>query len=244
MSRHVTRMTIDDAEHYTPEQRAEIIASYPAHERKARTKGIPVLGSGRVFPIDEDDIKIKAFEIPAHWPVIGGIDFGWDHPTAASKLAWDRDADVLYVTNSYGQREATPIIHAAAVKPWGAEMPWAWPHDGLQHDKGSGDELAAQYRAQGLNMLPEKATFPDGGNGVEAGVAEMLDRMMSGRWKVFEHLEDWFSEFRLYHRKDGLIVKENDDRLCSSRYAMMMKRFAAVPENKWGGTIKTRIRVV
>jgi phage terminase large subunit-like protein len=46
----VTTMTIDDAEHYSPEQRAAIIASYPAHERDARVKGIPSLGSGRVFP--------------------------------------------------------------------------------------------------------------------------------------------------------------------------------------------------
>lgn len=243
MSRHVTRMTIEDAEHYTPEQRASIIASYPAHERKARAQGIPVLGSGRVFPVDEDDLKVKAFEIPAHWPVIGGLDFGWDHPTGAVKIAWDRDGDTIYVTNSYGQREATPVIHAAALKPWGPEMPWAWPHDGLQHDKGSGEELASQYRAQGLQMLSERATFEDGGNGVEAGVSEMLDRMLTGRWKVFEHLEDWFSEFRLYHRKDGLIVKLNDDRLSASRYAMMMKRFASVPQT-WGTTIKTRIRVV
>ena len=41
----VTTMTIDDAEHYTPEQRTAIIASYPAHEREARTRGIPSLGS-------------------------------------------------------------------------------------------------------------------------------------------------------------------------------------------------------
>ena len=226
MSRHVTRMTIDDAEHYTPEQRAEIIASYPAQERKARAKGIPILGSGRVFPIDEDDIKVKAFDIPETWVQIGGLDFGWDHPTAAARLAWDKDTDTIYVTASYGMREATPIIHAAALKPWGEWLPFAWPHDGLQHDKGSGDALASQYEAQGLNMLPEKATFEDGGNGVEAGIAEMLDRMLSDRWKVFEHLEDWFTEFRLYHRKDGLIVKLNDDRLSASRYAMMMKRFA------------------
>jgi len=226
MSRHVTRMTIDDAEHYTPAQRAEIIASYPAHERKARAKGIPILGSGRVFPIDEDDIKVKAFDIPETWAQIGGLDFGWDHPTAAARLAWDKDTDTIYVTASYGMREATPIIHAAALKPWGEWLPFAWPHDGLQHDKGSGDALASQYEAQGLNMLPEKATFEDGGNGVEAGIAEMLDRMLSDRWKVFEHLEDWFTEFRLYHRKDGLIVKLNDDRLSASRYAMMMKRFA------------------
>src|SRR5690348_5039721 len=105
MTRHVTRMTIADAEHYTEEQRAAIIASYPEHEREARAKGIPQLGSGRVFPIGEDRIKIKAFPIPEHWPQIGGLDFGWDHPTAAVKLAWDKDADVLYVTHSYGARE-------------------------------------------------------------------------------------------------------------------------------------------
>lgn len=226
MSRHVTRMTIEDADHYTPEQRAAIIASYPAHERKARTKGIPILGSGRVFPIDEDEIKCTAFTIPEEWVQIGGIDFGWDHPTGAACLAWDRDADVIYVTKSWAQRETTPVLAAAALKGWASWLPWAWPHDGLQHDKGSGEQLAEQYRVQGMDMLPARATFDDGTNGVEAGITEMLDRMQTGRWKVFEHLEDWFGEFRLYHRKDGLIVKLSDDRISASRYAMMMKRFA------------------
>ena len=243
MSRHVTRMTIADAEHYTEEQRAEIIASYPPHERKARALGIPVLGSGRVFPIDEDDLKVAAFSIPTHWVQIAGIDFGWDHPTGAVKLAWDRDTDIIYVVGSWGQREATPVIAAAALKPWGDWLPWAWPHDGLQHDKGSGEQLAAQYRAQGLNMLPERTTFDDGSNGVEAGIAEMLDRMLTGRWKVFSHLEDWFAEFRLYHRKDGLIVKLNDDRMSASRYAMMSKRFAEQPGG-WAAPIKRTPHVV
>lgn len=226
MSRHVTQMTIDDAEHYTPEQRAAIIASYPEHEREARAKGVPQLGSGRVFPVAESVIKVKPFPIPDYWDQIGGLDFGWDHPTAAVKLAWDKDADVLYVTHCYAAREQTPLHHAAAVKPWGEWLPWAWPHDGLQHDKGSGEALKDQYASHGLNMLPERAQYEDGGSGVEAGIAEMLERMQTGRWKVFEHLEDWFSEFRMYHRVDGLIVKERDDRMSASRYAMMMKRFA------------------
>lgn len=223
--RAVTTMTIDDAEHYTPEERAKIIASYPPHEREARTKGIPTLGSGRVFPVPEETITVEAFSIPPHWLRIGAMDFGWDHPFAAVELAWDRDVDVIYVTKAYRQKEATPVIHAAALKPWG-DLPWAWPHDGLQHDKGSGEQLATQYRAQGLDMLPERATFEDGTNGVEAGVMDMLDRMQSGRWKVFSHLVDWFEEFRLYHRKDGLIVKLQDDLMSASRYALMMKRFA------------------
>ncbi|KQS79046.1 DNA packaging protein [Rhizobium sp. Leaf384] len=228
LSRHVTTMTIDDAEHYTPEDRAKIIASYPAHEREARSKGIPTLGSGRIFPVTEESISVAPFEIPKHWVQIGGLDFGWDHPFGAAGCAWDRDADVFYVTKVYREREATPIIHAAALKPWGAWLPWSWPHDGLQHDKGSGEQLAKQYKVQGLAMLPERATFDDGTNGVEAGILDMLQRMQTGRWKVFSTCGEWFDEFRLYHRKDGKVVKERDDLISASRYALMMKRHAKV----------------
>jgi hypothetical protein len=77
-------------------------------------------------------------------------------------------------------------------------------------------------------MLPQRATFEDGSFGVEAGIAELLTRMESGRFKVFAHLADWFEEFRLYHRKDGLIVKSNDDLMAATRYAMMMRRHALV----------------
>ena len=230
----VTTMTIDDAEHYTPEQRAAIIASYPAHEREARTKGIPTLGSGRIFPIAEELIKVDPFEIPRHWAQICGIDFGWDHPSAAVRLAWDRDADVIYVIAAHRQKEQTPLLFASTVKPWGEWLPWAWPHDGLQHDKGSGQALRDQYAAQGLAMLQDKATHPPaegeeegtGGNGVEAGVLDLLDRMQTGRFKVFSHLNDWFEEFRMYHREDGKIVKLDDDLMSATRYANMMKRFA------------------
>lgn len=231
--RHVTTMTIDDAEHYTPEERARIIASYPKHEREARAKGIPSLGSGRIFPIEEDAITIPAFEIPAHWTQIGALDFGWDHPTAAIKAAWDRDSDCVYVVNTHRLREATPLIHAATLKAWGDWLPWAWPHDGYQHDKGSGEALAQQYRAQGLKMLSEHAQYEgDRGNGVEAGLMDMLDRMETGRLKVFGHLGDWFEEFRLYHRKDGRVVKERDDLMSATRYAIMSLRFAKVAEKK------------
>lgn len=226
MSRNVTQMTIDDAEHYTPEQRQAIIDSYPAHEREARVKGIPSMGSGRVFPIPEEDILCEPFQIPIDWVQIIGIDFGWDHPFAAIHCAWDRDADIFYVCKEFAARETTPIFHAASIKPWGDWIPIAWPHDGLQHDKQSGVTLAEAYRAQGLNMMTERATFADGSNGVEAGVMEMLDRMQTGRWKVFRTCGGWLQEFRLYHRIDGLIEAIRDDRISASRYAYMMRRNA------------------
>lgn len=229
---NVTQMQIEEAEHYTPAQRKAIIDSYPEHERDARSKGIPTMGSGKVFPVVEEFIRVDAFEIPSHWLQIGGLDFGWDHPSAGVRLAWDRDNDVIYVTACHRAREQTPVLFAACVKPWGAWLKWAWPHDGLQHDKGSGVQLAKQYAENGLNMIAERATFDDGSSGLEAGISDMLDRMQTGRLKVFSHLVDWFEEFRLYHRKDGLIVKANDDLLSATRYAIMMRRFATLKLKK------------
>lgn len=228
--RIVIMANIDDALHFSAEDRARIIASYPAHEREARVKGLPSIGSGRIFPVSEESITVDPFKIPRHWVHIIGVDFGWDHPFAAVHLVWDRDADVIYVVKVYRVREQTPIFHAAGIRAW-TDCNWApiaWPHDGLQHDKGSGLPLAHQYAAQGLNMIGEQASFADGGNSVEAGVTEMLDRMRSGRWKVFSTCREWFEEFRLYHRLDGKIVKERDDGISASRYALMMLRFAAL----------------
>lgn len=239
--RAVISMTIEDADHYTPEERAKIIASYPAHERDARTKGIPTMGSGLIFPVIEDEIICEPFEIPKHWVQLGGMDFGWDHPTAGANIAWDRDADVIYLTKDYRQRQATPIVHAAAFKAWGSWLPWSWPHDG-NNDTAAGENLSKQYRDQGLNMLPERATFEDGSNSVEAGLMEILDRMLTGRFKVFRTCGSFLEERRIYHRKDGKIVKERDDVISAARYAVMMKRFAKVkPVASNGGFVPRKI---
>lgn len=230
----VTKMTIEDAEHYTPEQRKAIVAAYPAHEREARAMGIPTLGSGRIFPVPEELLREMPVTLPGHWPRLAGIDFGWDHPTAVVWGSWDRDTDTVHLYDCYRVKEATPVIHAATIKGKGAWIPVAWPHDGLQHDKGSGEALAQQYRSLGVAMLPDKATHPPakgekegtGGNGVEAGLMDMLDRMQTGRLKVAKHLEDWWEEFRLYHREDGKVVKEGDDLMSATRYLLMMLRHA------------------
>lgn len=225
--RHDTNMTIEDAEHIPAKERERIIASFPAHEREARAKGIPTLGSGRIFPIEEEAIRfdLAKLKIPDYWVWIGGIDFGWDHPTAAVKGCWDRDTDTVYITHAHRLREATPVVHAGALRPWGTWLPWAWPHDG-NNDTAAGRNLAAQYRDQGLNFRPENAKFPDGSNSIEAGLMDMLDRMQGGRFKVAGHLVDWFEEFRLYHRTNGRVVKEHDDLLSATRYLIMDLRFA------------------
>lgn len=231
-------MTIDDVGHYSQEDKERIIASYPEHEREARAKGIPILGSGRIFPISEASITVDPFTIPDHWPVICGIDFGIDHPSAGAWLAWDRDNDTTYVYDAYRVSNETPVEIVPRILQRGPWVPVAWPADGLQRSKGDGIQLADQYRTYGANMLHEYAQLPETGNetgrqmsrtSVEAGVMQMLDAMKSGKFKVFSNLIDWFDEFRLYHRKDGQIVKLNDDLLSATRYGWVMRRYAQTP---------------
>lgn len=220
----------DEAYHLDPVEKERLKQSYPAHERETRASGTPMLGSGAVFPIADDDIAILPFDLPNHWPRINGVDFGIDHPGAGAFLAHDRDSDTIYIYDCYRQSGETPIYHAAAMKKHGSWIPTAWPHDGFKRDGGGGSKPVAlkdQFRKHGVFMLPEHAHYKDErGNSIEAGVIEMFEYMRTGRLKVFSTLPLWFEEKRLYHREDGVIVPKKDDILSATRYAFVMRRKA------------------
>lgn len=231
----------DDANHLMKDGKltdaaVQLEAGFPAHEREMRRRGVPMYGTGLVFPFKQEQLEIDPIQIPRHWPRIIGVDFGWDHPFGAVMLAWDRDSDVVYVIAEYRESRALPAIHASAINPWG-NWPVAWPHDGLNTEKGTGDELVKSYTKEGLNMLPWKSTNPpdtrqgqhegEGGNSVEAGILSMFERMETGRFKIFKTCKYWFEEQRTYHRDEQMkLIKVRDDTLSASRYALMMLRHA------------------
>ncbi|MAK56547.1 MAG: DNA packaging protein [Pusillimonas sp.] len=222
----VVFMGLYDVGHYTKEQADQIISTYPEHEREARAFGKPVLGSGAVFPIAESEIVVQPFSIPDDWPRICSMDLGWDHPTAAVWLAHNLETDTVYLYDVYKRAKQVPAIHASAIKGRGAWIPVAWPHDALQTQKDSGIPMRDTYRTEGLNMLPERTQFEDGSIGVEPGIQIMLNRMETGKFKVFSNCEGWLEEYRMYHRKDGVIVKQMDDAIDASRGGIMMLRYA------------------
>lgn len=217
----------DDAPHLSEKVKEELIASYPEHQREMRTKGLPMLGHGRIYDLAEDYITCDPFEIPPHWFVIDGMDFGWDHPQAQVQLVEDRDTGTFYVTRAWKKERNSPNEAWGAVKLWAAGVPTAWPLDGLQTEKGSGKQQKAYYSEAGFSLCHEHATWPDGSNGVEAGLFELRDLMSKGKLKVFRGLRDWFDEFLQYHRDErGNIVKKRDDVMDATRYAYMMRRYA------------------
>lgn len=219
----------DDAPHMTPEKRERLLRQYPEHQRDMRSKGIPMLGHGRIFDLADEFITCDPFPIPEHFYVIGGMDFGWDHPQGHMRLAEDRDNGIFYVANGWKASKVSANDAWGAVKPWAQELPYAWPHDGLQNEKGRDDakQQKVHYADAGFNMLHAHSTWPEGGNSVEHGLYEMNDLMRKGKFRVFRGLNDWIDEFRQYHRDErGKIVKTRDDLLDATRYAYMMRRHA------------------
>lgn len=224
--RAVVNMTLEDAQHIKPEDRAKIISGYKRHERDARVKGIPMLGSGAIFTEPEENIAEATIrEVPYYWAKLWGIDFGIGHPFGAVLLLWDKDNDVVHVHHAIRMADALPIQHCAAMKKVGADVPVAWPQDGTAREK-SGLVVASLYKKENLRMLPEHATFPEGGYSTEAAIEEMLAREATGRLKVAAHLQDYFEERRFYHRKDGLVVHLKDDILSATQKGLMMLRYA------------------
>jgi phage terminase large subunit-like protein len=209
--------------------RARIKKDWPEWQRENRAAGLPVQGGGAVFPYAVSSILEDPIDyIPDHWTKIWGVDFGIDHPFAAVLTAWDRDADVFHVIATFRQKGSLPLNHAYAIKQICSNMPVAWPQDGYQKDKGSGYELRKQYAAHDLIMRPTHAKWESGDRDTEAGLMEMSQRMTTGRFKVARHLQEWQVEFMNYRRKDGKLVKENDDLLSATRIAIMDKRFGHV----------------
>lgn len=234
---YVKNVTWDDVTHLDPVEKARLLQSYPAHERETRARGVPMLGTGAVFPIADETIAISPMDLPGHWPRINGVDFGIDHPAAGAFCAWDRDSNTFYVYDCYKAPGETPVYHAAAMKKYGDWIPNAWPHDGLQREKSSNIALKDMYRKHGMNMTREHAKFPPNhhldpnGNSREAGLIEMYEFMRTGKFKVFSNLSQFFEEKRLYHRKDGQVVAVFDDILSAARYAFMMRRYAVTKPN-------------
>jgi hypothetical protein len=126
----------------------------------------------------------------------------------------------------------------------GKWVPCAYPHDGDNREKSSGRTLADQYRELGVNMLPDPVKHQDGGNSVEAGISDMLNRMQTGRFKVFSNQGNFFEEFRLYHRRNGVIYKVDEDLIDAVRYGIMGIRYAATEPRPLGNVVRPNFGIL
>lgn len=214
MTRFCVQIGWSDVPHLSKKQQDELLDAFPLHERDARAKGVPMLGSGRIYPVDEASLLIDPFPIPAYWPQAFGMDVGWKI-TSAIWGAWDRESDTLYLTGEHYMGQQPPQVHADAIKQRGDWMVGAIDPASAGANQLDGRNLLDVYRGLGLNLI-------EADNSVEAGILAGYRRMASGRLKVFRTLVNWTREYRIYRRDEkGKVVKENDHAMDGSRYLWM-----------------------
>jgi phage terminase large subunit-like protein len=218
--KYVVNATWDDVPHLSAAEKAVLLASIPPFQRDARTRGLPVLGAGVIYPVPEEDYLIDPFEIPKHWLRAYGMDVGWNW-TACPWGAYDQESDTWYLYYEYKRGEAEPSIHAAAIKG-----PGAWIRgviDPTANGRGEDDGIAllTKYQALGLHLFPAM-------NAVSTGLYDCWDRLSTGRLKVFRSLSALRNEIRLYRRDEkGRVVKVNDHLMDAMRYLIMSGREVA-----------------
>ena len=207
----VITCTWDDVPHLDEDEKRAQLALYPPYLRDAKTKGIPQLGSGAIYPVPESDLLAAPFSVPVHWPRGYGMDVGWNY-TAAVWGAHDRENDVLYLTDAYKRSQAEPAVHASGIRSRGDWMHGFIDPASMGSNQMDGRDLFTEYRKLGLQIKTAD-------NGVESGLFAVWHRMSTGRLKIFNHLSAWLEEFRLYRRDEkGRVVKDNDHLMDATRY--------------------------
>ncbi len=219
-SRYVVSATWDDVPHLSDAAKRELWEAIPPYQRDARSKGVPQLGSGAIYPVPESDIVVDPIEIPAWWRRSYGLDVGWNR-TAAIWQAHDIETDTVYLYSEHYRGHAEPAVHAAAIHARGKWMQGVIDPASRGRGQRDGEQLYQNYLDLGL--LISKAE-----NGVEAGLFDVWQRLSTGRLKVFKTLQNWLAEYRLYRRDEkGNVVKVNDHLMDATRYLIVSGLYVA-----------------
>lgn len=212
-----SRVVLADVPHLDAKTQRELLEATQPHMRDARSKGIPSLGAGAIYPVPLSEVLVDPFQIPAFWPRVYVLDPGWNR-TAVLWGAHDRSIDCWYLYTEHYRGQAEPSIHAAAIKGRGEWIPGLIDPAARGRTQTDGERLIEQYAALGLKLEPCK-------NAVEAGIYAVWERLSTGRLKVFRTLQNWQAEYRLYRRDEkGAVVKQFDHLMDCTRYLILSGR--------------------
>lgn len=205
----------NDVPHLEEEAKRRMRRESEPHLVEARSTGRPSLGAGAIYPVKESEITCEPFLVPEYWPIVYGLDVGWNK-TAAIWGAHDRDSDIVYLWSEHCQEKQPPSVHADAIRSRAHWIPGVVdPASNKDRDQNDGKTVFDMYSSLGLDL--DMAN-----NAVDAGLNEVLQRMVSGRLKIFKTLYKTLAEYRTYHRNEqGKVVKKNDHLMDALRYLVM-----------------------
>lgn len=215
-------ITWDDVPHLSQDAKESLLSSTPPYQRDARSKGIPQLGEGAVYPIGESQYVTDPFEIPPHFKRVIGMDVGY-RMTAACYGAINPDTGEVYVTSEYLQGELTPVQHSINIKGRG-DYPIAIDPSSHGRAQADGQVIFDQLQDTGLDLYNAE-------NAREAGLWTCLDLMQNGRLKVFNTCRNLIKEIgNMARDSKGKVVRSNEYHISDAfRYMVMTRDIAKTP---------------
>lgn len=212
----------DDIPWLEEARKHQMLEDTPPHLRDARSKGIPAMGSGNIYPIPLEDIIIDPFEIPPHFKRLYALDVGWN-TTAALWGALDTNTEILYIYSEHYMGEVPPAVHAQAIKSRGEWITGCIDPASRGRSQVDGQSLMTIYKQMGLRLFPAN-------NEVEGGINNVWNMLSSGKIKVFKNLTNFQREYMLYRRDEkGKIIKDEDHCMDALRYLVNNIRRARTP---------------
>ena len=215
-----------EAAHLGPEHVARVMAlNLPEDEMNARLYGIPPQKTGKIFKIRWDDIKFPRFPIPAHWPTLGAMDPGFDHPTALLQGWKDPASGVIFIGRSYRRNGVQYHHHAREMRTWQTNR-WVFDPAANQGSSHSGKTLTELYHNElepGWEYIPpSERILQMANNDREPGILKIQSMFEQGMILIFDDEEELLDELKNYERKkDGTVRKEKDDLIDDLRYLAM-----------------------
>lgn len=225
------RMGWADVPHLTEQQKRETLDGIPEWQWDARMNGIPIIGSGAIYPLKESDIVIQPFDIPSHWNRWYGLDVGTTC-TAVSLFTQNPVDKMVYIYkemsfyNNNGVFDyAQEIYKEVGSYQWGSIDHAA--NMGSQFDKKS---IRKELADTGLVLL-------NANKSVNKGLTEVYKEFKQNRLKIFSNCINHIKELRTYRRNEkGEIIKKDDHHMDAMRYAMLLPE-----EKRNGNTTLTQI---
>lgn len=235
-----------DCPRFTAEQIEIELNQLPPWARDMRSKGLPFIGHGAVFPFSDDDLLIDDVTPGDNWEVIAGVDWGnVRDPSVVIIALRDPDTqtyylyDIFYFDESEEARSADNVAKSLLNSRY-SNVPVIIPHDsGLKSDAATTKgKILERYNVNvkfpifhnppdSLLKVPKYGNISKAYNDVATGLEEMIFMMREGRFKVCRRCYQWLVEKRSYsysvNERTGSIEPKGKDDHCidASRYAVL-----------------------
>jgi len=230
-------MGIDDANHLTPQMRADMLGKYANDPVAAATRlfGAEWAGGGLIFPnLHADNLEnrpVSEFPMSIRWiigldPAHQGLSTKSAHPAGVILLAYDPLGKICHVVDEIRLQNELPSTLVAAILNWeNGDAPVAW---GQAETQGTGDGTRAEtyaglYKRLGLRMLDKHATLPGGGVSLDPQIDNINQLLATGKLKISRRCKMLLEELSNYERDEkGQPIPVRDDLISALRYAILM----------------------